>query len=159
LQFSAYFRRKYNTDGHKPEWRLPVNAGVALFVPGALILYGWSIQNRLHFIVPDIAAILLAIGLIQGFFSLQPYVTESYGLEYASSAHAVGAFLQHIAEFAFPLLGPFVFTELGLGWGNTLLAVLTFAIAVLMPLLLWHFGPTLRRMSTRGLPVEPSARR
>ena len=157
-QTSAYFRRKKNTDGHQPEWRLPVNAGAGLLVPPALMLYGWSVQRGWHYIVPDLAAFLLGIGLIQGFFSLQPYVTESYGLEYASSAHSVAAFLQHVAEFTFPLFAPPLFADLGLGWAHTLLAILTLAICVLMPLLFWHFGPALRRASTRGLPVAPSAR-
>jgi hypothetical protein len=137
---------------------LPVNAGVALLVPGPLMLYGWSIQQRLHFMLPDLAAFVLAIGLIQGFFSLQPYVTESYGLEYASSAHSVGALMQHTTEFAFPLLRPLIYGDLGVGWGNTFLALLSLTIAVLVPLLLWHFGPVLRRVSTRGLPANPSAR-
>ncbi|KAL8388792.1 hypothetical protein RB595_008931 [Gaeumannomyces hyphopodioides] len=157
--FSAYFRKKHQTNGHMPEWRLPVNSGAAILIPPALILYGWSLQNQYHYVVPDLAAFLLAIGLILGFFSLQPYVTESYGLEYAASAHAVGAFLQHISEFAFPLFGPPIYDDLGLGWGNTLLAILTLAICILMPLLLWHFGPGLRAVSTRGLPVGPSGRR
>ncbi|KAL8349280.1 hypothetical protein RB601_001933 [Gaeumannomyces tritici] len=157
--FSAYFRKKHHTDGHMPEWRLPVNSGAAIFIPPALILYGWSLQSGWHYAVTDLAAFLLAIGLILGFFSLQPYVTESYGLEYAASAHAVGAFLQHISEFAFPLFGPPIYDDLGLGWGNTLLAIMTLAICILMPLLLWHFGPTLRAASTRGLPVGPSGRR
>ncbi|EFQ35567.1 major facilitator superfamily transporter [Colletotrichum graminicola M1.001] len=158
--FSAYFRRRHKTTGHAPEWRLPVNGGAALFLPPALILYGWGLRNELHYIIINISAFLLAIGLILGYFSLQPYVTESYGLEYASSAHSVGAFLQHIAEFAFPLFGPSVTSsDLAFGWSYTLLAALTLAICTMMPLILWHFGPAIRRVSTRGLPVEPSGRR
>ncbi|KAK1955922.1 major facilitator superfamily transporter [Colletotrichum sublineola] len=158
--FSAYFRRKHRTNGHAPEWRLPVNSGAALFLPPALILYGWGLRNELHYIIINISAFFLAIGLILGYFSLQPYVTESYGLEYASSAHSVGAFLQHIAEFAFPLFGPSVTnSDLGFGWSYTLLATLTLAICTMMPLILWHFGPAIRRISTKGLPVEPSGRR
>ncbi|KAK8128864.1 hypothetical protein PG984_009972 [Apiospora sp. TS-2023a] len=127
--------------------------------PPALILYGWALQNKMHYVVPDLAAFFLAIGLILGFFSLQPYVTESYGAEYAASAHAAGTFMQHLSEFAFPLLGPPIYADLGQGWGNTLLAVVTLSIAIFMPLVLWHFGPALRRASSRGLPVESSARR
>ncbi|KAK8080988.1 hypothetical protein PG997_008806 [Apiospora hydei] len=130
---------RYAIDG----WRLPVNAGAAILIPPALILYGWALEKKMHYIVPDLAALFLAIGLILGFFSLQPYVTESYGLEYAASAHAAGTFMQHLAE----------------GWGNTLIAVVTLSIAIFMPLVLWHFGPALRRMSSRGLPVQSSARR
>lgn len=158
-QWSAYFRKRHNTNGHRPEWRLPVNSGAAILIPPSLILYGWALQRGMHYVVPDVAAFALAIGLILGFFSLQPYVTESYGAEYAASAHAAGTFLQHLAEFAFPLLGPPVYADLGQGWGNTLLAVVTLSIAILMPLVLWHFGPALRRASSRGLPVQSSARR
>ena len=51
--------------------------------------------------------------------------------------------------------------ELGprLGWGYTMLTAFTLAICVMMPMLLWHFGPAIRRISTRGLPAGPSARR
>ncbi|KAK8043040.1 MFS general substrate transporter [Apiospora phragmitis] len=157
--WSAYFRKKHNTSGHRPEWRLPVNSGAALLIPPSLILYGWALEKKMHYIVPDLAAFFLAIGLILGFFSLQPYVTESYGAEYAASAHAAGTFMQHTAEFAFPLLGPPIYADLGQGWGSTLMAVVTLSIAIFMPLVLWHFGPALRRASSRGLPVEASARR
>lgn len=44
---------KYKPE-RKPEYRLSVLALGALFVPIGLFWYGWSAQNRLHFIMPII---------------------------------------------------------------------------------------------------------
>ncbi|KAK8081279.1 MFS multidrug transporter-like protein [Apiospora saccharicola] len=154
---SAYFRKKTGRD-HVPEWRIPPSIATAILVPTGLLLYGWTAENRLHWSLPDLAIILLGTGCILGFFSMQPYVTDSCGPEYASSAHSVGQLLKGLFEFSFPLFGPPLYTGLGLGVGNTILALLTLAIGVPIPMVFWFFGETIRGRSRAGFPVWPSTR-
>lgn len=119
--------------------------------PAGLLLYGWAAKAQTHWIVPNIGCVILAIGLIIAFQSAQAYVVDAYSSQYAASAAAVGAFLRTMCGFSFPLFAPKMYDALGLGWGNTLLALLTLVLAVLSPVLLWFCGAWLRRKSTRGL--------
>jgi hypothetical protein len=49
--------------------------------------------------------------------------------------------------FAFPLFGSQMFDALGLGLGNSLLALLTIALGIPFPILLWFYGEQLRARS------------
>jgi hypothetical protein len=40
---------------------------------------------------------------------------------------------------------------LGLGWGNSLLAILTLFLGLVSPVLLWCYGARLRGMGTKGM--------
>ena len=91
------------------------------------------------------------IGLIIGFQCSQAYTTDAYEARYAASAASVGAFMRTMMGFSFPLFAPRMYETMGLGWGNSLLAFLTLVLALISPVLLWFYGPALRRMSTRGL--------
>lgn len=148
---TAYFTKKTGKP-HCPEFRVPPQAATAILVPLGLLLFGWSTENAQHYLVPNLAAFIMAIGFILGFFSLQPYVTDSVGLEYASSAHCNAVLLQSIFEFSFTLFGAPMVEGIGLGLTSTLLALGTISIAVPVPFILWFFGGKLRA-NKKGLPV------
>lgn len=122
-----------------------------ILCPIGLFIYGWTAQARVHWIVPNIGCVILAIGLIIAFQSVQAYVVDAYSAKYAASAAAVGAFMRTMCGFGFPLFAPKMYDALHLGWGNSLLAFVTLVLALLSPILLWFFGARLRKWSTRGL--------
>ena len=47
----------------KPEYRLPTMFGSAFIVPVGLFLYGWSAEEKVHWIVPIIGTVFLGGGL------------------------------------------------------------------------------------------------
>jgi hypothetical protein len=49
-----------------------------------------------------------------------------------------------MTAFSFPLFGPNMYSSVGYGWGNTILAFLAFFIGVPAPFALWRFGAKLR---------------
>lgn len=59
---------------------------------------------------------------------LNTYLIDTYTI-YAASALAAATCLRSLCGFALPLAGPSMFTTLGLGWGCTLLALVSIAIA------------------------------
>ena len=138
-----------------------------ILCPIGLFIYGWrsvlslatlvtvlmspSAHYRAHWIAPNIGAVIVAIGLIIGFQCSQAYTTDAYEARYAASAASVGAFLRTMCGFSFPLFAPKMYENLGLGWGNSLLAFLTLGVGIVMPLGLWFYGERLRGMSWRGL--------
>lgn len=57
-------KRLSDQKGKKPEHRMMVLLYWSPFVPIGLLLYGWTIQARIFFIVPVIGTVLVGIGLV-----------------------------------------------------------------------------------------------
>jgi Major Facilitator Superfamily len=60
---------KRNGGTVKPEFRLPVMILGALIVPIGLFLYGWTAQEKLHWILPIISTAFLGVGSVTIFVS------------------------------------------------------------------------------------------
>ncbi|RYO90364.1 hypothetical protein DL766_001173 [Monosporascus sp. MC13-8B] len=147
----AKCKKRYNDEEGKPEWRTPPMLLGGLVTPVGLLIYGWGAEYRLHWAVLDVGVALLGCGLIIAFQASQAYITDAYGASHAASASAVGAFTRTMCGFSFPLFAHRMYDALGLGWGNTLLALLTLALAVPSPVLLWFYGHKIREWSRTGL--------
>ncbi|PWN44950.1 MFS general substrate transporter [Ceraceosorus guamensis] len=118
------YRRLRDRAGGKgaPEMKIPVMMFAGPLAPAGLLIYGWSAEYRVHWIVPDIGGLIFAIGMLATFTPIQSYIVDSYTL-YAASAIGAVAFLRSLAGFGFPLFAPTMYAKLGLGWGNTILAL------------------------------------
>ncbi|KAF4605923.1 hypothetical protein EYR40_004715 [Pleurotus pulmonarius] len=127
----AYLKKK-NGDNGRPEYRLPSMVPGTLMLPVGLLINGWSAQNHVHWIVPDI--------------SIQVYVVDTFSL-YAASALAAVTFLRSIAGFAFPLFAPQMYKVLGFGKGDTILAAVAIVIGCPAPFLFWTYGERIRKAS------------
>ncbi|KAI9371709.1 major facilitator superfamily domain-containing protein [Aspergillus egyptiacus] len=143
----------YGNDG-RPEYRLPLMIPGGLIVPIGLFIYGWTAENETHWIAPNIGAALFAIGLIICFQCCQTYVIDSY-TRYAASATGVTAFVRTMAGFSFPLFADQLYASLGLGWGNSLLGLISLGMGLVAPALLWFFGDWLREKSPYCAGEEP----
>lgn len=142
-----YRRLKKRANGvGSPEFRVPVMIPCTFLLPAGLFWYGWSAQARLHWIMPDIGAVILAAATICGYQAIQTYVIDAY-TKYAASAVASITFLRSLAGFGFPLFAPQLYSALGYGWGNSVLAFVAIAIGVPAPILFWRYGARLRAMS------------
>ncbi|KAI1811232.1 MFS general substrate transporter [Poronia punctata] len=83
----------------------------ALFVfPIGVLLYGWAVEKRVHFIVPILSTFLYGFSLSSATTPIMSYIVDIFGDRAAS---AVG---------------------LGYGWSNTLLALI---LVTLAPVILW----------------------
>ena len=119
----------------------------AVLAPTGLFWYGWSAQHHLHWIMPNIGACIFCAGSIIGHQCIQTYIVDSY-TRYAASAIAAAVALRSLAGFGFPLFAPYMYRQLGYGWGNSVLGFSALALGVPAPFLLWRFGSTLRARST-----------
>lgn len=131
----------------QPEFRIPTMFVSSFILPIGLFWYGWSAQYHIHWIMPDIGAVILCFGLILSYNCIQTYAVDSYG-RYAASALSAIAFVRSLCGFGFPLFAPYMFNALGYGWGASLLGFVGLAIGVPAPFLLWKYGPMLRARST-----------
>jgi hypothetical protein len=118
-----------------------------LVVPIGMFIYGWTAHYQTHWIGPNIGAVIFATGLIISFQCAQAYVVDAY-TRYAASASGAAAFVRTLAGFSFPLFAPAMYKSLGLAWGNSLLAFISVALGIPVPILLWKYGHLLRAKST-----------
>lgn len=140
-----YLKHRYGDVG-RPEFRVPLLAVAAFCMPVGLFIYGWTAEAHCHWIAPNIGIGIFSVGCIVAFQCIQTYIVDSY-TRYAASALAAAAFLRSIAGFSFPLFAPYMFNALRYGWGNSVLAFVSIGIGIPVPILLWHFGQTLRKAS------------
>ncbi|KAG8994836.1 hypothetical protein FRB93_001426 [Tulasnella sp. JGI-2019a] len=126
--------------------RMPLMIVTAFTLPVGLIIYGWSAQHHIVWIVPDIGAFFLAAGIMGSFLPIQSYLVDTYTL-YAASAIGAASSFRSLAGFGFPLFADAMLNKLGLGWGNTLLALVAISIGIHAPILFYKYGARLRAWS------------
>ncbi|KAK7408446.1 hypothetical protein QQX98_009373 [Neonectria punicea] len=128
----------------EPEQRLDLRLTVptALCLPLGLIMYGWTAQKHLHWIVPMIGTGIMGFGMIGIFMISQTYLVDSFTL-HAASVTAANAVLRSLLGALLPLCGLKLYEALDLGWGNTLLGLIALMLAP-VPWLLYSFGGRIR---------------
>ncbi|KAG9109695.1 hypothetical protein FRC07_008270, partial [Ceratobasidium sp. 392] len=94
--------KKRNNNVATPEMRLPLLAIGSFLLPAGLLIYGWTAQYRVFWLVPDIGVFIFCTGMIGSFLCIQTYIVDTYGLHAASAVAALSAF-RSLAGFAFPL--------------------------------------------------------
>ena len=132
----------------KPEWRLPPLMITSPLIAVAFFWYGWSAKAHTHWIVPIIGTSFFGLAMMPGFTLINMYLVDCYG-RYAASALAANAVLRSIVGAVLPLAGQPLYRNLGLGWGNSVLA---FIALVFVPVP-WFFFKYGERVRTRW-PIE-----
>lgn len=56
--------RRSEKGGHKPENRLVPIVYASPLIPAGLLLYGWSLQAGLHYVVPIVGSALVGAGMV-----------------------------------------------------------------------------------------------
>ncbi|KAF2664869.1 MFS general substrate transporter [Microthyrium microscopicum] len=130
----------------KPEFRTPLMFIGAGLLPIGIFIYGWTAQERVHWIAPNIGAALFAAGNIIIHQCSQTYILDCY-TRYAASGTAAVVVLRSLAGFGFPLFAPYLYQKLDYGWGNSLLGFIAVFIGIPAPFLFWKFGERLRARS------------
>jgi multidrug resistance protein len=154
-----------NGDVGRSEFRVPLMFPGAVMVPIGLLIYGWSAQKKVFWLVPNIGTAIFAAGNQLVFQNCQTYIVDAY-TRYAASAIAATTLFRSLGGFAFPLFATYMYAflmsnphfesyanplnrydALGYGWGNTVLAFAGIAIGFPAPCILWWYGQRLREKS------------
>ncbi|THV54242.1 hypothetical protein BGAL_0031g00160 [Botrytis galanthina] len=141
-----YIKYKKSKEGHlKPEHRLPLMLLGAIVLPIGLFLYGWSAEKHVHWIVPIIGTAIVGFSFILAILPTENYLVDGHEL-HAASAVAVCCILRALFAAILPLVGPPLYSRLGLGWGNSLLAFICIAfLPALVALMV--YGERMRKNS------------
>ncbi|KAI0673328.1 MFS polyamine transporter [Trametes maxima] len=141
--------KKRNNNQGEPEFRLPTVMPGTLILPLGLLMSGWGAQEHVHWIVPDIGYALIGAGMVLTFQGMQTYVIDAF-TTYAASALAAVSFFRSIAGFGFPLFAPAMFSALGYGKGNTLLAAVAAGVGCPAMWVFWRYGKKIRGVSAHA---------
>lgn len=130
-----------------PDFRLPTMLVGAVLIPAAMFWYGWSAENNLHWIMPDIGGAIFYAGFLMGVINVHMYVIDYYGSNSASAMAAV-SLVQSLFGGLFPLYGGDLYVVMGWGWGNSLIGFVSLGLGIPSIALLWRFGAHMRSRST-----------
>lgn len=127
----------------KPEMRLPMMIWSAPLIPVGLMIYAWTTEYKVHWIVPIMATTLVGVGNITVFMCISTYLIDAFSI-YAASALAANTVIRSVMGAVLPLAGQKMYKTLGLGWGNSLLAFVAFALLP-VPIVLSRWGERIRK--------------
>lgn len=142
-----------------PEYRLPATiAAMPIVVIGTLV-YGWTLEYRLHWIWPIVGSGIAGVGITTIQVSHSPPALKRYVLllkscvfqlsvitymidsfdEFSASALAAITMARSTGGAILPLIGPPLYRELDQGWGNSVLALLSLVCSAI-PVLMYRCG-------------------
>lgn len=152
LTSDAYHKRQKKRQGEhfKLESRLVHAVFAAVLLPLTFIFYGWTLQFHVQWAAPLVAAGITGFCTVNVMVSAETYLTDAYPI-LCASAIAAGVILRAICGAVYPLSGPPLYSHLGQGWGNTVLAFVLLPFVAVMFLLL-KYGAKLRWDEKANLP-------
>lgn len=140
---------------HRPEVRLLpyFNLPCGLLLCAGLFIYGWTVQERVHWIVPMLGVLIFCGALMGIMMSVQSYLLEAF-LSQAASVTAALAVLRSLLGALLPLGALDLYqSKLEFGWGNSLLGFIALAL-VPIPLVFYVYGEKLRKKSRFNKPAN-----
>jgi hypothetical protein len=160
LFISSQINQKKSSPNRKsvPEDRLPgAMVGGVLFAV-TIFWFAWTAEyNSIHWAVPAVAGVFLAMSILLIFVVFINYIIDSY-LMYAASAMAANTVLRSACAAAAPLFTNYMFDALGVGGAGSLIG----GVGVLLmpiPFVFYKYGAAIRARSkfapTDELPHPP----
>ncbi|KAI0468960.1 major facilitator superfamily domain-containing protein [Xylaria cf. heliscus] len=128
---------------YRAERRLILMMFVSPLFPIGLFIYGWTTDNKVHWIVPIIGTAICGPGAVIINSASQTYIIDIFGHQAGASALAAVTLVRNITGTFLPLAAPSLYANLGLGWGNSVLGFLTIAF-IPVPFFFYWYGEQLR---------------
>lgn len=149
LYWDAYLAR---AQARKAPWslreeyrRLPLAlVGGPLYVL-SLFWIGWSARADVYWLVPVASGIPFGIGFMLIFMALLNYLSDAY-MTFAASAQGIASTCRSLLGVLLPLTAHRLYSNLGIAWASSLLALLSLAMSAI-PFLFIAYGATIRANS------------
>ncbi|KAK1992254.1 MFS general substrate transporter [Colletotrichum falcatum] len=125
-----------------PELRLTLMAYSAPLIPTGILLYGWTVEKTIFWLVPMTGTVLFGVGIMLLFAPAISYLGEAFP-SHSASARTALIMLSGIFGALLPIIGPSMYSSLSLGWGNTVIAGSAVVVAPI-PWLILKKGQVIR---------------
>ncbi|KAJ5633717.1 Major facilitator superfamily domain general substrate transporter [Penicillium herquei] len=135
-------RLKENNNRPVPEARLPPVMVGSVFFAGGLFIFGWTSPADIHWIAPNIGAVMIGIGILTILQPAMNYLIDTFDST-AASAVAASTFLRSFLAGSFPLFTDTMFHNLGVPWAASTLGFIS-VVMIPIPYLLYIYGKQLR---------------
>ncbi|KAJ9157335.1 MFS dha1 multidrug resistance protein [Pleurostoma richardsiae] len=132
----------------KPEYRLPPLIPGSLLMPTGLLIYGWTLQYNVHWMVPEFGLFVFGLGTIYISMPVNTYLVDAF-TGHAASATAANTVLRSLGGSLLPLCGDRMYAATGDGWGNSILA---FVGVAFIPAV-WFIYKNGERLRKQGSPL------
>ncbi|KAK3044167.1 hypothetical protein LTS18_002008, partial [Coniosporium uncinatum] len=144
---NKYYLKRWAANDHRPipEARLPPMMVGSVFFAAGLFIFAWTADPRIHWIAPNIGAVLIGFGFFTIFQASLNYLIDTFQ-KYAASAVAANTFLRSCLAGAFPLFINPMLHRLGVGWGISIFGFVAVAL-IPIPYLFFVYG---KRIRARG---------
>ena len=108
-----------------------------------LLVYGWCAHAQAGWIFVDLGVVLTGFGLQMVTQTLTAYNIDA-NIKHSGSASGAVQFPRSLGAFGFTIFAPSMFSTLGYGLGNTLIAGVTLIVGISLPWWLTAKGSTWR---------------
>jgi hypothetical protein len=139
---------KRNGGVGRPEFRIAYMVPGLIIMPAGLVWYGWLAEHTISWIMVDFGPAIFTLGSFMVSQAMYAYQLDEFA-EYGASANAASRLLSYTMAFVFPIFAPQLYSALGYGWGNSLLAVIFTVLSVPIAAVLWFWGPKIRALGDR----------
>lgn len=130
-----------------PEAMVSAVCIASILAPAGELWFAWtSSPASIHWILPILAGVLFGAGNTGVFIYANNYLTFSYGV-YAASALAGNTVMRSVLGGVLPLVGPYMYDDMGPNWSATLLGLLEVLI-IPIPFAFYRYGHKIRMKST-----------
>lgn len=145
----AYHRLTHKNNGvQEPEFRIYTLSYAAVLCSFSILVFGWTAQAKVHWIVPCIFAAIFSFAYLDNFLTIIVYVIDM-NPRFAASAASALSFFRSVFGFVFPLFSPKMFSDIGYGWGCTIFFFIVIALGIPFPLFVLKNGKKLRLWANR----------
>lgn len=128
----------------RPELALWPLCPASILIPIAILWYGWSVERHANPAIPIVGLGLFGFGMMAVLLPVNMFMVKAFDI-HAASAISASVILRNTIGAVLPLAGQGLYDALGYGWGNSVLAFISIALAPI-PFLLIFLGPRLRQM-------------
>ncbi|KAI8632690.1 major facilitator superfamily domain-containing protein [Xylariaceae sp. FL1651] len=143
LTSDRYVKSRLRLGLLRPEDRLPPVVAAAPMLAAGFLVYGWSAEQHVHWIVPILGTSLIGMGNILFFSSIIGYLIDAFPI-HAASAVAANIIIRSLGGALLPLVGGPLYATFGWGWGSSVLAFVALAFTPFL-VLLYTRGETVRQ--------------
>lgn len=136
--------RKASGKDPRPELALWPLCLASILIPLAILWYGWSVEKHANPAIAIVGLGFFGFAMMAVLLPVNMFMVKAFDI-HAASAISASVILRNTIGAVLPLAGHGLYDALGYGWGNSVLAFISIALAPI-PFVLIYCGPRLRQM-------------